>query len=223
MSKILKTLRDLFSFVFIAVFSFIITGCAGTENLPANKWLTVTKADGYLYNSENNKDKSVDARDLGFSTDTMSNDEEWDTPYLRYSYIQLEVNQKTDILGMAFEIKGESNDGFNLNIEIQLYKNISFPSNWEELTEEAQMIWESQNRIKDRQKTTVFVSRQLNAVSVSFNESEVSVDDSYDIRIYFTYPEDESSNEEENEHSLNKNFLKNFAIDNFIVITEGVE
>ena len=70
------------------------------------------------------------------------------------------------------------------------------------------MIWERENRIKDKQYDTCIVSDRVDAVSFSFDDEKSNLDTSYQIRIVFT-----STIEEEN-------ILQNFAVDNFIVLTE---
>ena len=227
MSKIQKYLLPLF---LVFVFLFTLTGCAENEDLPANKWLEVYDAYGYLYDEKSNDDEEVDATDMGFNDNTISNDIEWDTPSLRYECIILDVKKKCNILGMAFELKTEAIEGFQVWVEVQLYKTVSFPSNWEELTEEAKMIWESNNRIKDRQFDSIFIGKYPDAVSFSFDSEFTSLDTSFEIRIYF-YTEDPNVNEDEEsreepenkEEESNKEYLKNFMVDNFIVLTEGAE
>lgn len=231
MSKVQKYLLPLF---LVFIFIFTLTGCAENEDLPANKWLSVSEAEGYLYNSKENEDNEIDITEKGFNNKTISNNKEWDTPCLRYDKIFFEVKEKCNILGMAFELKTDAIEGFQIWVEVQLYKTVSFPWNWEELTEEAKMIWESNNRIKDKQFDTIFVGNYPDAVSFSFDEEQTLLDDSYEIRIYF-YTEDpnapeeddseESGGEEENnkEEEKNKEYLKNFMVDNFIVLTEGVK
>ena len=227
MSKIQKYLLPLF---LVFVFLFTLTGCAENEDLPANKWLEVYDAYGYLYDEKSNYDEEVDATDMGFNDNTISNDKEWDTPSLRYECIILDVKKKCNILGMAFELKTEAIEGFQVWVEVQLYKTVSFPSNWEELTEEAKMIWESNNRIKDRQFDSIFIGKYPDAVSFSFDSDFTSLDTSFEIRIYF-YTEDPNANEDEGsreepenkEEESNKEYLKNFMVDNFIVLTEGAE
>ena len=228
MSKIQKYLLPLF---LVFVFLFTLTGCAENEDLPANKWLEVYDAYGYLYDEKSNDDEEVDATDMGVNDNTSSNDKEWDTPSLRYECSILDVKKKGNILGMAFELKTEAIEGFQVWVEVQLYKTVSFPSNWEELTEEAKMIWESNNRIKDRQFDSIFIGKYPDAVSFSFDSDFTSLDTSFEIRIYF-YTEDPNANENEEEsrgepesdkEESNKEYLKNFMVDNFIVLTEGAE
>ena len=227
MSKIQKCLLPLF---LVFVFLFTLTGCAENQDLPANKWLEVSDAYGYLYDEKTNYDEEVDATDIGFNNNTISNDKEWDTPSLRYECIIFEVKKNCNILGMAFELKTEAIEGFQVWVEVQLYKTVSFPSNWEELTEEAKMIWESNNRIKDRQFDSIFIGKYPDAVSFSFDSEFTSLDTSFEIRIYF-YTEDPNANENEEsreepenkEEENNKEYLKNFMVDNFIVLTEGAE
>ena len=228
MSKIQKCLLPLF---LVFVFLFTLTGCAENQDLPANKWLEVSDAYGYLYDEKINYDEEVDATDIGFNNNTISNHKEWDTPSLRYECIIFEVKKNCNILGMAFELKTEAIEGFQVWVEVQLYKTVSFPSNWEELTEEAKMIWESNNRIKDKQFDSIFIGKYPDAVSFSFDSDFTSLDTSYEIRIYF-YTEDPNAKEDEEEsrgdpenntEESNKEYLKNFMVDNFIVLTEGAE
>ena len=231
MSKIQKCLLPLF---LVFVFLFTLTGCAENQDLPANKWLELSDAYGYLYDEKTNYDEEVDATDMGFNDNTISNDKEWDTPSLRYECIIFDVKKKCNILGMAFELKTEAIEGFQVWVEVQLYKTVSFPSNWEEFTEEAKMIWESNNRIKDKQFDSIFIGKYPDAVSFSFDSDFTSLDTSYEIRVYF-YTEDPNANkdeesreepedkEEEKEEESNKEYLKNFMVDNFIVLTQGAE
>ena len=228
MSKFQKCLLPLF---LVFVFVFTLTGCAENQDLPANKWLEVSEAYGYLYDENSNYDNEIDATKKGFNNNTISNDKEWDTPSLRYEAIIFEVKKKCTVLGMAFELKTDAIEGFQVWVEVQLYKTVSFPSNWEELTEEAKMIWESNNRIKDRQFDSIFIGKYPDAVSFSFDSDFTSLDTSYEIRIFFftedpnKQEDDEESrgeNENNNEES-NKEYLKNFMVDNFIVLTEGAE
>ena len=215
MSKIQKCLLPLF---LVFVFLFTFTGCAENQDLPANKWLEVSDAYGYLYDEKTNYDEEVDATDIGFNNNTISNDKEWDTPSLRYECIIFEVKKNCNVLGMAFELKTEAIEGFQVWVEVQLYKTVSFPSNWEELTEEAKMIWESNNRIKDRQFDSIFIGKYPDAVSFSFDSDFTSLDTSYEIRIFF-FTEDPNKQEddevsrgenENNNEESNKEYLKNF-------------
>ena len=210
MKKVQKALFPLF--LFILSFAFLFTGCAENKDLPANKWLSVSTAEGYLYDANKNIDNYVDAKEMGFNTNKMSNDDEWDTPYLRYSRVYLDVTTSCNLVGLAFELKTNADYGFSIKVEAQLYKEISLPKNWDELTDEARMIWERENRIKDRQFDTTSVTKQPNAVSFSFNPEKTNVDTSYQIRLIFTTNEEDETNNE---------YLKNFAIDNFIVLTQN--
>lgn len=205
-----KTIRSLFSFFLAVISIFCLVGCSEveSEDLPANKWLSIDSAVGYSYDFNEAEDVYVNAKNRGFTTETMSNDDEWDTPYLRYSEIRLDVEKPFKILGFAFELKSKTSDRFVVDIEVQLYKELSLPSNWSELTDEAKMIWERENRIKDKQYDTCIVSDRVDAVSFSFDDEKSNLDTSYQIRIIFT-----STIEEEN-------ILQNFAVDNFIVLTE---
>ena len=83
------------------------------------------------------------------------------------------------------------------------------------------MLWEKENRIKDRQFDTVFIGKTANAVSFSFDTAETQLDTSYQVRIYFTAVEKENDNTQDNNDKQNYNYFKNFKVDNFIVLTEG--
>ncbi len=218
MSKFQKCLLPLF---LIFVFVFTLTGCAENEDLPADKWFYVEEANGYLYNSSSNRDDYIDALSKGFTTEKMSNDEEWDTPSLRYTSIILEVKKSCNVLGMAFELKTDAIEGFNVWVEVQLYKTVSFPSNWEELTEEAKMIWESNNRIKDKQFDSIFIGKNPDAVSFSFDTEQTKLDTSYQIRIFFSLTDPNQTEAPEDGVGESPEYLKNFMVDNFIVLTEG--
>lgn len=220
MIKIPKCLLPLF---LVFVFLFTLTGCAENEDLPAEKWLSVKESSGYLYNSSENRDYYVDATSKGFTTEKFSNDTEWDTPSLRYRSIILEVKKSCTVLGMAFELKTESSEGFSVWVEVQLYKTISLPSNWEELTEEAKMLWEKENRIKDKQFDSIYIGRNPDAVSFSFDTEQTKLDTSYQIRIYFYTTNPNTPEEEQGGVGENTDYLKNFMVDNFIVLTEGAE
>ncbi|MBR1984674.1 MAG: hypothetical protein IKA31_02950 [Clostridia bacterium] len=220
MSKIQKCLLPLF---LVFVFIFCLTGCAENEDLPADKWLEVKEATGYTYSSTENRDYWVDAKSKGFTTEKISNDKEWDTPSLRYRSIVLDVKKSCTVLGMAFELKTEAIEGFNIWVEVQLYKTVSFPSNWEELTEEAKMLWEKENRIKDKQFDSIYIGKNPDAVSFSFDTEQTKLDSSYQIRIYFSTTNPNISDEEQGGVGENIDYLKNFMVDNFIVLTEGAE
>lgn len=206
-------------FLIIAICICFFTGCADNDTLPANQWLSIDEAEGNLYDAISNKDKEVDAEDLGFSIDKISNDKEWDTPSLRYNTIFFDVKESCNIVGLAFELKTDALEGFNIKVEAQLYKELSFPSNWKELTDEAKMIWEKENRIKDKQFDTVFVNKMANAVSFSFNTEGLTIDDSYQIRLYFSTQEQEELEVGESR----TDYLKNFMVDNFIVLIDSGE
>lgn len=120
---------------------------------------------------------------------------------------------------MAFEIKTNAIEEFEIFVEVQLYKEISLPSNWEELTDEAKSLWEKENRIKDRQFTSGFVGNRVDGFSVSFTEGKTKLDSSYQIRIYFSTKN--FSSEEKDNNIQDTDYLKNFMIDNFIVLTKG--
>lgn len=218
MIKIKKCLLPLF---LVFAFLFTLTGCTENEDLPAEKWLAVKEASGYLYNSNENRDYSIDAKAKGFTTDKFSNDKEWDTPSLRYRSIVLDVKKSCTVLGMAFELKTDAIDGFFVWIEVQLYKNISLPSNWKELTEEAKMLWEKENRIKDRQFDSIYIGKNSDAVSFTFDTEQTKIDSSYQIRIYFYTTNPNNTNTEQDGVGENTDYLKNFMVDNFIVLTEG--
>lgn len=222
MIKVQKYLLPLF---LVFVFLFTLTGCAENEDLPADKWLTVNEATGYLYNTGENRDYSIDAESKGFTTEKISNDKEWDTPSLRYRSIILDVKKSCNVLGMAFELKTDAVEGFSVWVEVQLYKTVSFPSNWEELTEEAKMIWEKENRVKDRQFDSIFIGKNPDAVSFSFDTDKTNLDSSYQIRIYFSTTDPNATEEDEPQGGVgdNTDYLKNFMVDNFIVLTEGAE
>lgn len=220
MIKIPKCLLPLF---LVFVFLFTLTGCAENEDLPAEKWLSVKESSGYLYNSSENRDYYVDATSKGFTTEKFSNDTEWDTPSLRYRSIILEVKKSCTVLGMAFELKTEASESFSVWVEVQLYKTISLPSNWEELTEEAKMLWEKENRIKDKQFDSIYIGRNPDAVSFSFDTEQTKLDTSYQIRIYFYTTNPNTPEEEQGGVGENTDYLKNFMVDNFIVLTEGAE
>lgn len=220
MCKIQKYLLPLF---LVFVFLLCLTGCAENEDLPANKWLEVKEATAYTYNSSENRDYSIDAKSKGFTTEKMSNDVEWDTPSLRYRSIILDVKKSCKILGMAFELKTDAIEGFNIWVEVQLYKTVSFPSNWEELTEEAKMLWEKENRIKDKQFDSIYIGKNPDAVSFSFDTDKTNLDNSYQIRIYFSTTNPSETDENQGGVVENTDYLKNFMVDNFIVLTEGAE
>lgn len=220
MIKIQKYILSLF---LVFVFLFLLTGCAENEDLPADKWLVVSEASGYLYNSGENRDYSVDAKAKGFTTEKFSNDDEWDTPSLRYRSIILDVKKSCTVLGMAFELKTDAIEGFSVWVEVQLYKTISLPSNWEELTEEAKMLWEKENRIKDKQFDNIYIGKNPDAVSFSFDTEQTKLDSSYQIKIYFSTTDPNETNEEQGGAGENIDYLKNFMVDNFIVLTEGAE
>ena len=99
-----KTIRCLFSFFLAVISIFCLVGCSEveSEDLPANKWLSVDSAVGYSYDFNEAEDVYVNAKNRGFTTETMSNDDEWDTPYIRYSEIRLDVEKPFKILGFAF-------------------------------------------------------------------------------------------------------------------------
>ena len=217
-----KFQKNLFPFfLVIALFCVtVLSGCAENEDLPAHKWLTVAEATGYMYDTQTNTDKKINALKKGFTTDTFSNDKEWDTPSLRYESVFLDVTKNCNLLGMAFEVKTNAIEGFEIFVEVQLYKEISLPSNWEELTDEAKSLWEKENRIKDRQFTSGFVGNRVDGFSVSFTEGKTKLDSSYQIRIYFS-TKDFSLEDEEDDTIKDTDYLKNFMIDNFIVLTEG--
>ena len=61
MSKIQKCLLPLF---LVFVFLFTLTGCAENQDLPANKWLEVSDAYGYLYDEKTNYDEGWGSQEI---------------------------------------------------------------------------------------------------------------------------------------------------------------
>lgn len=206
--------KILFSSVFILVLiCFLLTGCVNVSDLPANKWLTVESAEGYLYDSTSNNDILIDAMDRGFTTEKISDDDEWNTPSLRYKEIKFNVPQNCKILGMAFELKTNIKNNFLVRVEAQIYKQIKLPDNWDNFTDEEKINWEKENCIQDRQFDSITVGNRADAVSFSFNEEKATLDTSCQIRIIFTSIDDENVTDI-------SNYLKNFMVDNFIIIAE---
>ena len=74
-------------------------------------------------------------------------------------------------------------------------------------------------RIKDKQFDTVFVNKMANAVSFSFNTEGLTIDSSYQIRLYFSTQEQEELEVGESR----TDYLKNFMVDNFIVLIDSGE
>ncbi len=197
--------------LYIIISCFFFTGCSESENLPAGKWLSIKSASGFSYISEDNNDNKIDAKKSDFTNSTFSDNIEWNTPEIRYKQVYFEVIKPFEILALAFELKTSAIEGFNLDIEVQLYKELSLPSNWEDFTDEAKMLWEKENRIKDKQTDSIFVShKNTSALSVTFDTGKNKLDTSYQVRVLFT------------NISQNIDMLKKFQIDNFIVMTEGV-
>lgn len=85
------------------------------------------------------------------------------------------------------------------------------------------MLWEKENRIKDKQFDSIYIGKYPDAVSFSFDTEQTELDDSYQIRIYFYTNNPNNTDEEQSDTLENADYLKNFMVDNFIVLTEGEE
>ena len=104
-------------------------------------------------------------------------------------------------------------NNFLVRVEAQIYKQIKLPDNWDNFTDEEKINWEKENCIQDRQFDSITVGNRADAVSFSFNEEKATLDTSCQIRIIFT------SIDSENVTDIS-NYLKNFMVDNFIIIAE---
>ena len=205
--------KNFFSCVLILILvCLLLTGCVITEDMLANKWLTVNSAIGYLYDENQNIDNEVDAKNRGLTTETISDESQWNTPFLRYSEIRLDVQFTGKMLGLAFELSTNIASGFDINVEAQIYKQVELPETWDDLTDEEKIKWEHENCIQDRQYGKTTVTDRAD-VFFNFNATKTDVDTSYQIRIIFTAIDGQDVAD-------NSNYLKNFMVDNFIVNLE---
>lgn len=70
---------------------------------------------------------------------------------------------------------------------------------------------------------SIYIGKNSDAVSFTFDTEQTKIDSSYQIRIYFYTTNSSNTNTEQGGVGENTDYLKNFMVDNFIVLTEGDE